>query len=238
MYKALASFIVVLAISVTQLFSQISKLNLSYGIGTSSSLGTFRSVDFDNDKAGFAGSGLSTALNIDYKFKNGNLGASLGIHNQNNSFKTDDYETELQRNLIGLNDANVYAGLYQRTSFMIGLNYVYPVNDKSYLTFRLMGGATIGKLPEEEGFLYGSNNLWYVQPAAYTTSPGFSIGGNFRTPLSKKINLNADCNYSASSYEFTNVASYYSTGDISTYTRNISMSSLQLLLGISVDLIR
>ncbi len=238
MYKALASFIVVLAISVTQLFSQTPKLNISYGIGTSSAMGSFRSASFNTENAGFAGTGLSTAFNVDYKFKNGNLGASFNVNSQTNSFKSYEYGNELRRNINGLYDANIYGGIYVRSSYMIGINYVYPVNDKSYLTFRLMGGATIGKLPEEEGFLYGSSNLWYVQPAAYATSPGFSIGGNFRTPLSKKINLNADCNYTSSSYEFTNVASYYSTGDISTYTRNISMTSLQLLLGISVDLIR
>jgi hypothetical protein len=121
---------------------------------------------------------------------------------------------------------------------MIGINYVYPVNDKSILTLRLLGGATIGKLAEQEGFLYGSSNLWYVQPAVYSTSPGFSIGGSFRTPIFKKINLNAECNYTSSSYEFTNVANYYSTGNISTFNSKISMTSLQLLLGISIDLIR
>lgn len=236
-YKFIVST-VILAISVAPTFGQTPKLNISYGIGASSAMGSFRSASFNTENAGFAGTGLSTAFNIDYKFKNGNLGASFNINSQTNSFKSYEYGNELQRNLNGVYDANIYGGIYVRSSYMIGLNYVYPVNDKSFLTLRLLGGATIGKLAEQEGFLYGSSNLWYVQPAAYATSPGFSIGGSFRTPIYKKINLNAECNYSSSSYEFTNVANYFSSGNISTFNSKIAMTSLQLLLGISIDLIR
>jgi hypothetical protein len=214
-----------------------SELSISYVKGLSFAMGDFASGSSSNSKAGYAGIGTSTSYFFDYKFKNGNLGASVAVINHFNTFNSNSYAKSIEESLgVPGSDVSVYAGNYLRNGYLIGLNYLYPINEKITLTFKFLGGLTLCQIPQQEIYISGNAYGWAVQPAISASAFGTSSGISLKTRINERINFIADGCYFSSTPEFTDILMYGSSGSIQNYNSTLPMSTLQISGGITIKL--
>lgn len=211
-----------------------SEFLVSYGIGTPIAVGNFRSTNINNAKAGFAGGGLSTNFQLQYKPVNNKLGIVFGTFSNFNFFKSDDYEFEIMK-LYPNDNIRVNTSTYSRNAILIGPSFTENITKNTKLEVKALMGFATCQSPEISIYNYYDGN-WFLQTQNYAGSFAYELGVAVKRRVSEKFELLFDFGFLGSNPEFKSTAIYNSFGDIDYFTTNQPMNTLNLNFGFSYRL--
>jgi len=218
--------------------SEKDKFNLIMLAGLSTPLGNYSNKSISNANAGFAKTGYTGNISIQYHiFKNHYFVANISSHS--NKFDGGSLANQLNAqtpNYLYTSTSNNW----QTLSFLLGACDIYNLNKQK--TLFLINRAFLGYANVHSPSIYITKapigtgvSSWTRQSDASAGSFAWSIDLGIKKRLQKNYSIFFLVNYFNTKPTFNNVTTTNSSGSISQYSFRQSISSLEFMGGVSFD---
>jgi hypothetical protein len=236
--------IIILLFFVTDLLAQ-DESYLGIAIGAALPQGVFAEKDYQNESAGYAGTGFMFSFDAawfpdDYL----GLGASITYASNNPDKKQylEDFKNDLNSSYPNFGeflDSNLVFdyGVWKYLNLYIGPNFTAAAGSFNF-DLRVMAGLTLAWQPSQTidaRYESGSTFSRKVDPKPVATL-GYSVGGGIRYALSSGfvVRLMADYANSKPTFEITENTVNVETEELEQFTREVSVPIKNLHVGIGI----
>ena len=235
MQKLILSLIT-LGCQMNMAFSQEQKGTVGILIGPSIPVGDFGSKDYDNVFAGYALTGATFEIAVDYKLGKSNWGVAAAMRGQANSHDFIGYENELENRYGGVNWI-VESDVWTLGGIMLGAFRDFPIDKSISFKPRFLVGFPSASSPNITTTAYGfGNSNWVRSNKAYSRNFGYLLGLGFKFDVSKKLSILANADNFGTLQEFRQVEIMNSDGMRSFDTYLQPMNSINLTIGLAVKI--
>ncbi len=229
------SLIFIFSFSHLDLYSQ-DKGYLAISIGPSFPVGDFRSIDFDNERAGFAEVGTVTDFSFAYRFGK-SLGIAAMLRWQSNGLDIDPLLSEMKK-LYPTAKWSATSDNWTLNGFLLGFYSSFPI-EKSTTCFevRAMLGYMSATLPDYS--ISGTSNGVTLISKINTQSAGtacFLLGAGFRFKIGAKASILLNMDYSSATAEFQHTSNTTNFSSSSNYDITQEMKTVNIGFGIGLRL--
>lgn len=203
--------------------------------GVNFPLGNFGKGDYNNDKSGYAGTGLNIGITGVYYFKHSHFGiggvASLARY----GFKGAQSLADGYKEAFDIDSSTVYVqGHHQALNILAGPYYNFSFGSKLALDVHVLGGIVNATLPGFEVFIEDQEGNNFSQEKARQSAFGLQGGAALHYSVCGHFNIfvGVDYNYCNPSFAINNVNRPVNAGrKIETYHQ--PLTSLQANVGVA-----
>jgi hypothetical protein len=238
--KKTATLIILLLLVLSVGANAQMKSYLSLFAGESAPLGDFKSIDYKNNKAGFASKGLTFGLDgAFYIYKNLAIAGTLSFQDQGELSAANVYSIAYGYTSSFNADNSTTTGVnrYQSINLLIGPQYSFKITEKFAFDVRASAGFLKSiSTPYLTTYLTGvpSQTATFYQQSSTALAFGYGGGLGLRYQFSDSFGLSLRSNYvNSSGYNITNLGRQVAVGRLVTKQ---PVSLIQTTLGINLTL--
>jgi hypothetical protein len=232
----ITAYLLFFTFNIQLVHAQNSKGTIGILVGPSIPVGDFGSKNYDNGFAGFAVTGATFEIAVDYKLGKGNWGVAATMRGQANSHDFMAYQNELENHYGGVNWF-VESDVWTVGGIMLGAFRDFPIDKSISFKPRFLVGFPSASSPNITTTAYGSGNSnWVRSNKAYSRNFGYLLGLGFKFDMSKKLSILANADNFGTLQEFRQVEILNSDGMRSYDTYLQPMNSINLSIGLAVKI--